>query len=430
VPPFEPPLAKSDAPASAAPATSADDDDAETPRQRKVAQVAEPVNLWQRMRADLSWQDIDNAAIAAERRRYLAQPDYLRVVANRANYYLYHIVEQVEAREFPMEIALLPLVESTLNPFASSSSRAAGLWQIIPGTGEHLGLQQDWWYDGRRDLRDSTRAALDYLEELNVAFEGDWLLALAAYNAGKARVLRTQARNAARGLHTDFWSLRLPRETRSYVPRLIALTQIISDPERYGVAIPAVANAPAFEIADTGGQLELLRAAELAGVELSMLRAFNPGHLRWATSPHTPPELLLPVGKAQRFEQAVATLTPDQRVRWQRYTIARGDTLIRIAQRFKTEVTLLREVNGIRGSRIRAGDRLMIPPGSEWAASLATGSRKGGQPRGYRVRRGDSLYRIAGKFNVSISDIIAWNELDPGQYLQPGQQLTLYVSGG
>ncbi len=392
--------------------------------------MSEPVDLWQRVRNELSWQRIDNASIAAERERYLQQARFLEVVANRANLYLYHIVEQVEAREFPMEIALLPLVESTLDPFASSSASAAGLWQIMPATGRHLGLHQSWWYDGRRDLRDSTRAALDYLEQLSVAFDDDWLLALAAYNSGKARVLRAQARNANRDMRTDFWSLRLPRETRRYVPRLIALTQIISDPARYGVDIPTVANAPAFEIANTGGQLELLRAAELAGVELSTLRAYNPGQLRWATCPDTAPELLLPLGKARHFEQAVAGLTPDERVSWQRYTIARGDSLIRIAQRFNTEVGLLREVNGIRGSRIRAGATLMIPHGEEWAASLALAADTSGRPRGYRVRRGDSLYLIAGRFNVSISDIIAWNELDPEQYLQPGQKLTLYVGEG
>ena len=385
-----------------------------------------PEDLWERIREGLSWQEIEKDPVERARRNYLRQHDYLRVIASRANYYLYYIVEEVERRGLPMEIALLPLVESTLDPFAYSSESAAGLWQIMPATGRHLGLEQNWWFDGRRDLRASTRAALDYLESLHRHFDDDWLLALAAYNSGKTRVRRARRSNLQRGQEADYWSLRLPRETRHYVPKLIALTQIISTPERYGAVIPPVANSPAFEIADTGGQIELARAAELADVAFDTLRALNPGHLRWATAPERPPELLLPVGSAARFTEAVASLSPEERVRWQYYRIEPGDSLIRIARKFDTEVALLRAANSIRGSMIRAGDTLMIPMGSGWESSLAMA---GGEPqvKGYRVRQGDSLYRIAGKFKVSINDIIAWNALDPGKYLQPGQTLTLYI---
>ena len=387
-------------------------------------------DLWERIRRDLTWQSIHNPQVGKARDRFLAQPDYLPVVSSRANFYLYYIVEEVERRGMPMEIALLPLVESTLDPFAYSSSRAAGLWQIMPATGRYLGLEQGWWYDGRRDLRDSTRVALDYLEALHRQFDQDWLLALAAYNSGKGRVAKARKANAAAGLETDYWSLKLPRETRNYVPKLIALAQIISYPDAFELEVPVVPNAPAFEVADTGGQLEMARAAELAKVELSTLRALNPGQLRWATSPDMPPELLLPVGSRQGFEQAVAQLTPDDRVQWQHYRIERGDSLIRIAKKFDTEVGLLREVNNVRGSMIRAGDTLMIPKGSAWSSSLAMARAEQARPQGYRVRQGDSLYRIAGKFNVSINEIISWNSLDPSKYLQPGQKLTLYVSGG
>jgi len=395
-----------------------------------AAPAPPPADLWQRIRAGLSWPAADNPKVAAERSRYLAQPNYLPVVADRANYYLYYIVEEVQARQLPMEIALLPLVESTLNPFASSPSHAAGLWQIMPATGRHLGLEQDWWYDGRRDLRDSTRVALDYLQSLHAEFDNDWLLALAAYNSGKGRVARARKSNLRNGLDADFWSLRLPRETRHYVPRLLALAQIIGDPDAHGVEIPPVPNSPSFEIVATGGQLEMARAAELAGVDIDTLRAFNPGQLRWANSPDVAQELLLPVGTGARFARGVAALMPDDRVQWQHYRIERGDTLIHIARRFGTQVGLLREVNGIRGSRIRAGDTLLIPQGGDWSSSLALAAREVAKPRDYRVRKGDSLYRIAGKFKVSINDIIAWNALDPKAYLQPGQQLTLYVSDG
>ncbi|TDG13776.1 LysM peptidoglycan-binding domain-containing protein [Seongchinamella unica] len=394
-------------------------------------QVAQkpPRDLWERIRRELSWQSIHNAQVGDARDAYLNQPNYLSVVAERARLYLYYIVEEVERRDLPMELALLPLVESTLNPFATSSERAAGLWQIMPATGTHLGLEQNWWYDGRRDIRDSTRIALDYLESLYAEFEHDWMLALAAYNSGKGRVARTQRANAAAGKPTDYWSLKLPRETRHYVPRLIALTQIVAYPEAFDVKIPKVPNKPAFVVATTGGQIEMARAADLAQVEMHVLRALNPGQLRWATSPDVAQELLLPPGTEARFAEGIAGLTEADRVRWEHYRIKNGDNLIRIAKKFDTEVGLLREVNNIRGSMIRAGDTLMIPYGSDWASSMAMVPREERQRQGYRVRRGDSLYRIAGKFNVSVNDIIAWNSLDPAEYLQPGQRLTLYLGG-
>ena len=273
----------------------------EEPALAAAETVEPPADLWERIRRELSWQTLHNTQIGKARDHYLSQTNYLPMIAGRANYYLYYIVEEVEKRDIPMELALLPLVESTLDPFASSSSHAAGLWQIMPATGRHLGLEQDWWYDGRRDVRDSTRVALDYLEALYERFDNDWLLALAAYNSGKGRVGRARLANMEKGLEADYWSLKLPRETRNYVPKLIALTQIIAYPEAFGVEIPAVPNTPAFEIADTGGQLEMSRAAELAGVDLMTLRAFNPGQLRWATSPDMPPELLLPIGARSGF---------------------------------------------------------------------------------------------------------------------------------
>ena len=396
----------------------------------RVVAPEEPVtDLWERIRRELSWQAIHNAQIGEARSQFLRQRNYLPMVSERANLYLYYIVEEVQRRNMPMEIALLPLVESTLDPFASSSKHAAGLWQIMPATGRHLGLELGWWYDGRRDLRDSTRVALDYLEGLHQLFDEDWLLALAAYNSGKGRVARARKANRKKGLPTDYWSLKLPRETRNYVPRLIALSQIIAYPQAFDITVPQVPNTPSFDVADTGGQLEMSRAAELAGIELSTLRSLNPGQLRWATSPDMPAELLLPVGTAAHFELGVARLTPEDRVQWQHYRIERGDSLIRIAKKFDTEVGLLREVNGVRGSMIVAGDTLMIPKGSSWSASLAMATTEEGKERGYRVRSGDSLYVIAGKFNVSINDIVTWNALDPGKYLQPGQKLTLYVRG-
>lgn len=386
-------------------------------------------DLWERIRAGLSWQTIESDQVDSAMANYLAQPSYMPTISERGSLYLYYIVEEVQKRNMPMEIALLPLVESTLNPMAYSRNSAAGLWQIMPATGEHLGLQQDWWFDGRRSLRDSTRVALDYLEQLHSEFDNDWLLALAAYNAGNGRVARAQRANAAKGRPTDYWSLNLPRETRRYVPKMLALSRIVADPESYDVVIPPVENAPAFEVADIGGQIELARAAELADVNLETLRWLNAGQLRWATSPDRAGELLVPAGTGARLEEGVAELSPSERVRWRHYTIRSGDNLITIANKFDTQVGLLRRVNGINGSMIRAGSTLMIP-GSEWAAGLAGTDLPPAAPVGYRVRRGDSLYVIAGKFKVSVNDIVAWNALDPRKYLQPGQTLKLHVRGG
>jgi membrane-bound lytic murein transglycosylase D len=388
-----------------------------------------PRDLWERLRRGLRWQAIHNARVDRARDHFLSQPRYLSVVGERAGTYLFHIVEAVEARGMPAELALLPLVESTLNPYAVSPQRAAGLWQIMPSTGDYLGVPRNWWYDGRLDVRLATDVALDYLQALNDEFDGDWLLTLAAYNAGKGRVSRAIARNERAGRPTDYWSLQLPRETRHYVPRLIALASIVHYADTIGAELPPVANAPAFLAVPTGGQIELQRAAQLAGVELRTLRALNPGHLRWASAPGQD-ELLLPVDRAERFQRGVASLAPEDRVSWAHYRIAPGDSLVRIARRFDTQVALLREVNDIDGHLIRAGDTLLIPRGSAWPDSLALADAAGPQqPRGYRVRPGDSLYRIASRFNVTVDDLVSWNALDPGQYLQPGQQLRLFPNG-
>lgn len=389
--------------------------------------VAPPTDVWVRIRSQLHWQSIHNAQIGKARDQFLAQTNYLPIVAARAEPYLYYIVEEVEKRGMPMEVALLPMVESAYNPFATSSQSASGLWQIMPATGRYLGLEQNWWYDGRRDLRESTKTALDYLEALHSEFDDDWLLALAAYNGGKGRVKRAQRANRDKGLPTDYWSLKLPRETERYVPKLIALTAIVAFPDTFGVEIPPIANAPAFTIVDTQGQIEMARAANLAEMDMTTLRAYNPGQLRWATSPEQAQELLVPNEVAERMTDGISTLTDADRVSWNHYRIQQGDSLIRIARKFDTEVGLLRQVNHIKGNLIRAGKTMMIPIGSSWESSLALAQSDEQQAKGYRVRSGDSLYRIAEKFDVTINEIVSWNSLNPSTYLQPGQKLTVWV---
>lgn len=385
-------------------------------------------DLWRRIGSQLTWQDIDNPRVDQAREAFLAQYNYLPLLSERGSLYLYYIVEQVEKRGLPMELVLVPIVESTLDPFAYSSGSAAGLWQIMPTTGQHLGLQQDWWFDGRRAIRDSTRVALDYLEELNAQFDNDWMLTLAAYNAGRGRVSRAQRKNIENGRPTDYWSLDLPRETQRYVPRILAMTQILAEPSDHDADIPPVPNEPAFEVARTGGQIELAQAAELADLSVETLKELNPGHLRWATAPDREHEILVPVGYGAVLEGEIAELPPEQRVRWRYYRIESGDNLISIAKKFNTDVALLRQANGIKGSMIRAGSTLMIPA-SDYTSGLAIAGDAPAASIGYKVRRGDSLARIAGKYKVTVDDIVAWNALDPRKYLQPGQTLKLHLGG-
>jgi len=391
-----------------------------------------PDSLWARMRPGFSWHRTYGLQpqVAAARERFLAQTEFVPAITRRAALYLHYIVTEVERRGLPMELALLPVVESSLLPGATSSSGAAGLWQIMPGTGRYLGLEQNWWYDGRRDIRRSTDAALDYLTRLHQEFDGDWLLALAAYNSGRTRVQRARVRHHAAGRDTGYWSLDLPLETRHYVPKLIALADLRARPEKWALRLPPLANEAGFAVVRTGGQVELARVAHLAGVEQDLVAALNPGHLRWATAPEQAGEILLPVEIAAGVEQVLLALPPDERVSWRHYRIQPGDTLSTIARRMDSNVALLRAVNAIRGSLIRAGDTLLIPRGSTWADSLRMTAQEQPRKRAYRVRRGDSLYRIAGRFNVSVHDIVSWNALDPEAYLQPGQRLTLYVSDG
>ena len=225
----------------------------------------------------------------------------------------------------PAEIALLPIVESAYDPFAYSHGRAAGLWQFVPATGKRFGLKQDWWYDGRRDILDSTAAALDYLQYLHKRFKGDWLLALAAYNSGEGTVSKAQRKNRKKGKPVGFWDLALPGETRDYVPKLIALKQLVATPSVYGIKLEGVPNRPYFAVVETAAQIDLAVAADLAGLELDKLYRLNPGFNQWATSPDGPHRLLIPVDQADMFRQAVADNELD---RWLHHLPVRaGDTV-------------------------------------------------------------------------------------------------------
>ncbi|HXC21101.1 MAG TPA: transglycosylase SLT domain-containing protein, partial [Steroidobacteraceae bacterium] len=305
----EAPIAGADAAAAAgAPPTLA------MPREWQHHNGEDYDDLFDRMRAGFAFDEVQEPAIDTQLSWYEHNPEYLERVFQRAQRYMYHIVTEAESRGMPLEFALLPVVESAYEPFAYSSGRAAGLWQFIPGTGVRFGLKQDWWYDGRRDVIESTRAALDYLQALHDQFNGDWLLAIAAYNVGENNVQRELDYNIANGKKADFWHLRLPAETRAYVPKLLAMKRLMAEPERYGLEFAVIPNEPYFAVIDTDSQIDLKVAAQLAGTSYDELIALNPGFNRWATDPAGPNRMLVPIDNADAFEAALKSLSADDRV--------------------------------------------------------------------------------------------------------------------
>jgi membrane-bound lytic murein transglycosylase D len=385
-------------------------------------------DLWARLRMGFSLPR-DRVEVRDTARRMAGGRRHLATTLQRGELYLWHLVQEVEARGMPIELALLPAVESAYDPYAYSPSHAVGLWQFLSGTGERFGLRRSWWYDGRRDVTESTRAALDYLEYLHGMF-GDWLLALAAYNSGEGRVLQALQSNRARGLPEDFWSIALPAETRGYVPRLLALAELLDRPAHYGYDLPPLSDAPRFEVVDLPGQIELELAAGLIDLEPDVLYRLNAGHSRWATDPQGPHRLLVPYGQGERLRQALAVLPADSLVRWHQYVAEDGDNLASIASRYGVQVALLKQVNNFSGDALMAGTELRIPRAMAREVKLPELAVRNRQPAGvtYVIRPGDSLWRIAQQHGVHVNDLVRWNNLSPSATLQPGR--TLVIRGG
>ena len=396
-------------------------------------------DLLTRLTARFSWEIAADPAVARERAWYARNQAYLDRVFARGDLYLFHIVGELEKRGMPAELALLPIVESAFDPFAYSHGRAAGLWQIIPGTGKRLGLAQNWWFDGRRDVLDSTRAALDYLEDLHRQFDGDWLLAVAGYNSGEGNVARALKKAAAAGKPQDFWGIKsyLPAETRTYVPRLLAIAELVGTPAEFGVTLPELRNEARFAVVETGGQIDMALAAELAGIPTDALYALNPGVNRWATDPEGPHRLLLPVAHTEAFAAALAALGPRERVQWTRHRVRPGETIGGIADRYQTTVAVLREINSLRGNTIRAGSDLMIPHAVQSLASYTQSAderaarqqstARSGERRAHVVKDGESLWSISRAYDVDVRSLASWNAMAPGDVLSVGRELVVWT---
>lgn len=391
-------------------------------------------DLWERIRSGLEMREFfEQPDVIAERKAYQNNQSYFDLVSERAAPFLYYIVEELEARQLPLELALIPFVESSFNPNAYSRGHAVGLWQFMGATAASYGLQQDWWYDGRRDPLASTTAALDYLEDLYAQFDNDWLLAIAAYNAGDGNVRRAIRKNKAARRETDFWHLPLPGETRSHVPKILALASLIDSVDDFPVELSTIANTEPLTIVDVGTQIDLSQAAHMAEMEIDELRALNPGYLQWATHPDQPQQLAFPQAAAQRFTLALQAIPQEQLLTWDYYEIQPGDSLSSIAAKLATRVDVLQRVNGLRGTRIIAGDTLLIPRGSANPDLLSTIPDRPGTrapvtvPDSYVVRSGDNLWRIAKRFDLKSADIAQWNGIDRNSVLRPGQRLQFHA---
>lgn len=397
-------------------------------------------DLWQRVRDQYQLDlNVENSRITAQLNWYKRHQKYLNRVSDRAKRYMFFIMEQIEVRDMPGEMALLPIVESAFDPFAYSHGRASGVWQFIPSTGNIYGLKQNWWYDGRRDIRRSTIAALKFLKGLSREFEGDWMLALAAYNSGAGTVRKAIRKNKRKGLPTDFWSLSLPKETRAYAPKLLALAKLLKTPEKYGISFPKIDNKPYFAVIDTKSQMDLSQAAQMAEVELEEIYRLNPQFNQWATSPSGPHELLIPISQKEIMEENLSKLPVNQRIKWQRYKVKSGDSLITIAKKFRTTPQALKQVNPIRGDLLKIGDMLLIPTAFKNARSYvySAGNRlskkqarssgpKNSTKISHKVQSGDSFWSLSQKHKVPVSSIAKWNGMAPKDPLKPGQKLVIW----
>ncbi|MDD4978282.1 MAG: transglycosylase SLT domain-containing protein [Gallionella sp.] len=398
---------------------------------------SEPVaesDLWERIRAGYTMPELDSNLIARHERYYADRPEYVARMTERAGRYLHYITEEVERRGMPTEIALLPMIESAFNPGAYSHSSASGIWQFIPSTGRHFGLQQNWWYDGRRDVVSATNGALDYLEKLHAQF-GDWALALAAYNCGEGAVDRAQKHNRRKGLPIDYLSLKLPNETRNYVPKLMAIKNIVAHPEVYGLTLAPIPNQPYFTAITTDKQMDVKMFAELADISEDEFLALNPAHNRPVILQDHNDLILLPIGKVETF---LSNLESNDKplVSWQSYQPKKGERFDQLAPRFGMTVAKLKSVNGLSPRADRSSGQTLLVPLQETSGDTELEafnmhllpSYENQFAVSHTVRRGDTLGAIARRYHVSLAKLRAWNH--GAKIIRPGQKLHIVQSSG
>lgn len=417
-------------------------------------EISDPQTIWTRLRESEQLTPSSVDSVQTEIARYTGDQIHFDRMVENAEPFMYQIVEALDERNLPLFLSLVPMIESAYKPNATSNWNAAGLWQFIPSTGRHFGLKQNEWYDGRRDVTASTKAALDYLSYLYKRFDS-WELALAAYNSGEATVSNAIKRNRKAQLGTDYWSLDLPPETRRYIPKLLALQSIIHDPSAYDVALPEIPDQPILTSIQLPGQIQLSKVAELSDdLETDTLKNLNAGFLRSVTSPDGPYELLVPVQIATKLESDIAELPVEERVKYHEHFVQEGESLWLIARRYDTRVAVLKSVNDISEDHLKLGKRLLIPStgqiiektkaqpiaAPETIADAAPTQTISAQAKPiakadseidldnsatYTVKSGDSLWIIARRHNIHVDDILSWNNITRQTPLRLGQELKI-----
>lgn len=413
------------------------------PVQDLLADIDNQDDIWSRIKDGYSMPDIDSPYTSNHESWYAARPDYMKRMMERGQRYLFHIVEEVQKRGMPTEIALLPMIESAFNPQAYSRSRASGIWQFIPSTGKNYGLQQNWWIDNRRDVTAATTAALDYLQKLHGMF-GTWDLALAAYNAGEGTVQRAIDKNRRQGLPTDYQSLNLPPETQNYVPKLQAIKNIVTDPEKFGLNLHAIPNRPYFAYVRTPKQIDAKLAAQLAEISDEEFTSLNPSYNRPViTATGEKHQLLLPIWAAERFAENLSNYDKPL-TNWQTYHAKRGERMDNIASKFGIKVSQLRDVNGLSAAKkLRRSQAMLVPANhpeektSDDAKTIYTAdmsdnsisepdesSSPTGRVISHKVKKGETLLGLANRYGSSTKALMRVNQLKSSR-LKIGQILKI-----
>lgn len=383
-------------------------------------------DVWERIRSQLSITIPVQPAVAKWKKYYLSHPRFMATISKRAQPYLLYIVEEIEKRNMPVELALLPIVESAYLPYGVSHKRAVGLWQFMPVSAKRFDVKMNKWYDGRRDVIESTRAALDYFEFFHSTFDQDWLNAVAAFNSGEGRVGRAIKRNQKAGKGTDFWSLTLPSETNDFVPKLLAIADILKNSKALKYEFTPIDNKPALDFVTIEHQLDLELAAQWSGVDIGVLQQVNPGLNYLVTMPNQTYQLAVPFESGVNLRKKLASTPQKNWMRWLDYRVKSGDSLSRIAARYEAKTSDIKAVNELSSNTIYIGQTLTIPlvdyDKSTWRSATKKGKRVI-----HTVKSGDNLWDISRSYKVTVKDLVRWNKIAVGSLLKLKQKLIIVL---
>lgn len=418
-------------------AKTADENSLETSKHSAATQSSSaPVerkfdSVWDHIRAGYGLPDASNSAVDAQIRFYTSNKAYFYKITQQSEPYLHYVASELQANNMPLELALLPFIESSYNPSAASASNA-GIWQFGAATGRNFGLKQNSWYDGRKDVVASTDAAIRLLKKLYARFDNDWLLAVAAYNAGDGTIQQALDKNRRAGKPTDFWSLPLNKTTQGYIPQLLALSKIVANPNVYDFKLYPIPDTPYFVKINVDSQINLADAAQNSSLDGSLLKRLNAGFSGWLTDPTEPRQVLVPVDAAAKFELQLDSLPKVANIKWQEYIVKKGDTLDAIAKHYGANAARIKTVNNIKSADLTLGQRLQIPlspadDNSTYSAPEKTiaeqPSKEKANSNYYIVKSGENLWSIAKAQNTTVGALAQLNNLTPKSSLQPGQKL-------